>query len=246
MELFYALPENVSSNSIVLDEFESKHLTHTLRKRSGDLINITDGVGNLFQAIIVEQKKSVRLEIEERQIVPETRPKLALGIGFIRPNRLEFVFEKGTELGVRDFFVFGSSNANYISENAARYEKIIRQALKQSVQFYLPAISMIDSLRSFLKATERFEKKIAAIAPNSSSILQILQATPLHLIESVLVAVGPEGGFTADEENELRSNDFSAVSLGQTRLRSESAAFAAVSAIQIFFHDRKEGQVGNR
>ena len=230
MELFYAQPENISENLIVLDLFEAKHLTRTLRKKAVDKINITDGKGKHFSCVIESLKPALIIQIISIREIEKEKQSLTLGIAFIRPNRLEFVLEKGTELGVGTFYLFRSEHANYFSDNKERFEKILRQAIKQSNRFYLPKLHLIKDFKSFVQQTEHCPLKIAAIDAASPGIGLVIQSENKN---EVLFCVGPEGGFSENEIALMKENSFKDVSLGNYRLRSETAAIAGVAKLKL-------------
>jgi len=229
MELFYAHPHNISDNIITLDDFEAKHLLKTLRKKVGDAIDITDGKGKHFTGKISAIKPKLEVEIESLQIIKEQVQKISLGIGFIRPNRLEFVLEKCTELAVDSFYLFRSEHANYFSDNNERFEKMLRQAIKQSNRFFLPDLHLINNFELFIEQTKEIELKIAAIDPNSPPINSVIEES----FNNILLCVGPEGGFSNNEENLLKENNFQDISLGDHRLRAETAAIAGISFLNL-------------
>jgi 16S rRNA (uracil1498-N3)-methyltransferase len=229
MELFYAHPDTISEDKIILDPFEAKHVTKTLRKKIGDKVDITDGLGNLFYGVIEEIKPRLSISINAHQHIEKEPQILSLGIAFIRPNRLEFILEKGTELGVDAFYLFRSEHANYFSDNKERFEKILRQAIKQSNRFYLPHIFLFKSFEKFIQATENIPIKIAAIDPQSPKMTEL----KIDEREGVLFCVGPEGGFSAKEIALMKENSFKDVSLGNYRLRAETAAIAGVAKLAL-------------
>ena len=243
MELFYAQAENISGNSITLDGFEAKHLLTTLRKKAGDTVHVTDGRGKLYITVLYSTRPRVQLTIIKEKLYPRPLPFIGLAIGFIRPNRLDFILEKGTELGVNAFHLVRTENANYMSTNHSRYEKIIRQALKQSVKFHKPELYFYSSLEEFVQsAISRYQTKIAATVRSAPSILPSFGRT--YQDGNVLIAIGPEGGFSESEMKMLENDGFLCVSLGDTRLRSETAALSAVAAIQLFIDYMKEASIG--
>lgn len=236
MELFYANPADISDNEITLDDFERKHALQSLRKSAGDEIFVTDGQGTLFRTRLIQEKPRFVLHILSREKKVRPQPAAALAIGYIRPARLDFMFEKGTELGVSEFFLIRTRYANYFSDNTRRYKKIIRQALKQSQRFYLPRISAFSSLEEFIKQISAFSCRIAAIDATYSSLFQKIFEFNRDSSASFLYIVGPEGGFSQDEINLLNNSAFAPVSLGQNRLRAETAAISGISLIKQYIH----------
>ena len=220
-------PQNVAEESLLLDDFEAKHLLKTLRKKIGDSVAVTDGKGRHFTGRVTAVKPKCTISIESRDEMKRESKNIALGLAFIRPNRLEFVLEKCTELGVNSFYLFRSIHANYFSNNHERFEKILRQAIKQSKRFFLPDLYLLPDFDSFIAKTSEITCKIAAIDPNSPSITSVSSQEN----KDVLFCVGPEGGFSANEISLLKKNQFLDVSLGSYRLRAETAAIAGISKL---------------
>ncbi len=96
MELFFADPGQITDTEIILDDFERKHVLHALRKTSGDEVFVTDGCGMLYHAQMIQDKPRIKLKILSSEKKERPLPATALAIGYIRPARLEFVFEKAT------------------------------------------------------------------------------------------------------------------------------------------------------
>jgi len=246
MELFFASRDEITDDEIHLDSFESKHILQVLRKTPGEKLTITDGNGNLFYTRLSNQNSPLTLSITRTEKILRPKADIALAFGFIRPSRLDFILEKGTELGARQFYIFRSEHSNYISKNKKRYEKIIRQAMKQSRQFYLPEINISASFESFISETSKFDYKFAAIDSNAPSIMPELENMPLSESPSVLLVIGPEGGFSNDETAIFKNNNFHAFSLGPNRLRSETAAIASLSMVKLYLEHKKEVHLGVR
>jgi len=231
MELFYARPECISADEIELDDFERKHILNSLRKAAGDLISVTDGQGNLYQTRLIKQKPVLQLKIESAEFIPESEAQICLAAGFIRPNRLEFILEKCTELGVNRFCLLRSEFSNYAVKNIKRFEKITRQAIKQSQRYYLPRIEIFNSLKDFLTAGGEYSFKFAAIDSSYPLLISKLDLRDPKENTSCCLVIGPEGGFSSDETAALEENKFIPVSLGKNRLRAETAAVCGISII---------------
>ncbi|NOX89842.1 MAG: 16S rRNA (uracil(1498)-N(3))-methyltransferase [Calditrichaeota bacterium] len=231
MELFYAKPENVKDHRIILDDFERQHIIHTLRKKVGDILTVTDGRGTLFTSRITQLSPHLELHIESSEKQPFPQTEIILASGFIKQNRMEFILEKGTELGIKKFLFFKSRFANYFSSNTKRYEKIVRQALKQSLQSYLPGIQVFDSFEKFVSYGRSFETRLVAVDPKFSSLFDLFSDGIVDSNKPVLVVIGPEGGFSPEEIELFKNNRFTCFSLGKNRLRTETAAISAISII---------------
>jgi 16S rRNA (uracil1498-N3)-methyltransferase len=231
MELFYTRPECISAEEIELDEFERKHILKAVRKSAGDLIFVTDGRGNLYRTRLIKQKPVLRLRIESAENIPAPETQICLAAGFIRPNRLEFILEKCTELGVNRFCLIRSEFSNYAVNNKTRFEKITRQAIKQSQQYYLPKIDIFDSLKDFLLESAEYFHKFAAIDSSHPLLLNKLEDQDMDKNSSSCLVIGPEGGLSLNEAAFLKENNFIPVSLGKNRLRAETAAISGISII---------------
>ncbi|MBN2425292.1 MAG: 16S rRNA (uracil(1498)-N(3))-methyltransferase [Calditrichaceae bacterium] len=244
MELFYAEPENISKIKISLDPFEEKHIKTALRKKTGDIIYITDGGGRLIKTRIQKIKPATELEILDIQIIQSPIYKLALGIGFIKPARLEWILEKGTELGVCGFYLFRSQYANYYSDNEDKFRKTLRQAIKQSQRVFLPKLFLCGSLEDFLTGVQQYQSKYLAVNSEHPLLLSRLIADNSDGANSnpSLLVIGPEGGFDAHELEIFKQNNFIPVSLGESRLRAETAAISGITILKMFQDHLMEGK----
>ena len=246
MEIFFAEPNQISDNQITLDKFESKHILQTLKKKQGDTLFVTDGQGNLFHAKITNPAKKVSLEYHHFEKFEKARPEITLAVGFIRPNRLDILLEKCTEIGVSHFILFRSQYANYLSFNTSRMNKILRQAVKQSVQYYLPTIKIFDQFKKIIESAVEYDIKMVAKGPDSSGLISDLSNIEVNNKKHILLAIGPEGGFSEIEIDDFLTQNFIPVALGKTRLRTETAAITGASVLQSYIQYKKETNIGNR
>jgi 16S rRNA (uracil1498-N3)-methyltransferase len=236
MELFYTDAKNISEKKITLDSFEVKHIRTTLRKKTGDIIYITDGNGRLIKTRIEKIAPEAELEVIDIQTKKPPPYKLALGMGFIKPARLEWILEKGTELGVNCFFLFRSQYANYFTGNQEKFLKILKQAVKQSQRVFLPQITLCRSLDDFLNATDQYQDKYLAVSPDYPLLLsRLISGDKYKSIPDSVLAIGPEGGFDSGELQAFGDRHYNFVSLGESRLRAETAAISGVTIIKSFY-----------
>lgn len=220
MEIFFSQNADRESNESEFDEFETRHILKSKRKRIGDELHFTNGRGDLFLGKIKTIKPRVICKSNWITNTPLPKNKIALAVGFIRPNRLDFLVEKITEIGVNEIILFGSKNGNYSTENIARWIKISRQAIKQSVRFHLPKFETVKNFDLLLEKCNTFKGRFITEQNANTAITEI----NVKDYNSSVYLIGPEGGLSSDEIKKAISNGFIEVNLGKFRLRSETAA----------------------
>lgn len=224
MELFYT--NNVEGNKLFLSGDDHIHCTKSLRHGPGDQISITDGQGNLYGAVIesVARNESV-CNIISKMHTPHHFP--ALGIA-ITPTknvaRIEWFVEKAIEVGISEILLFRSSRTERKHINPERINKIAISAMKQSQQLWLPQISVFDDYSQMIRYATKYQDKFIAHCSGPTASLSELTIGS----QSSLVLIGPEGDFTNDEINLALQSGYTSVSLGDTRLRTETAGLVAL------------------
>lgn len=244
MELFFADPSNITSGSIKPDVFEQNHIKKTLRKQVGDIIYVTDGNGSLYKARISELHPNVELSILEMNTQPHPLPRIHLAVGFIRFTRLEFILEKATELGICDISLLRTQFSNFSTTNTHRFDKILRQAIKQSHQYFIPSLEIYPSLEHFIKKVPEAGIRIVAVSPEHPNLLNFLnKGLDINQQNDILLVIGPEGGFSESEIDLMDQYGFVKISLGNTRLRTETAAISGLSILHVFLNQHKENSL---
>ena len=234
MELFFTKEINADLSEAEFDSFESQHILKTMRKSNADSIHFTDGEGRLFQGRIFVTKPILKVQYKLIDQIPWPPPyQSALGIGFIRHSRLDYMIEKATELGINKFYFFNSRFTNYFTENTTRWEKITRQAIKQSNRLYLPEINISNDFSKFLNAVSDIKHKFLANQSASKSLMEVLESLKKEPFEDIIFIIGPEGGLDEEEIKLAENNNFLPVSLGKSRLRTETAAISTASYINL-------------
>jgi 16S rRNA (uracil1498-N3)-methyltransferase len=220
MELFFNSDAQPKQDEIEFDKFESNHILKSKRKKVGDEIQFTNGKGDLFSGTLKSIKPKVICNYNWIRKFPVADKQLTLAVGFIRPNRLDFLIEKITEIGINKIILFSSQNGNYFTDNTERWKKITRQAIKQSVRYHLPEIETINSFEKLLEISKEYDGKYITEQKSETTISDI----DIRNKNSTIYIIGPEGGLTADEINHAKSKGFNEVNLGDYRLRTETAA----------------------
>lgn len=229
MELFFNNNCDKNINEIVFDSFESSHICKSKRKKIGDSINFTDGCGNLYQGQIKQIKPEVVSECKfvEQANFPDR--EIIMAVGFIRPNRLDFLIEKATEIGINKFILFSSQNSNYYTENIGRWQKITRQAIKQSLRYFLPEIETEKNFKSLIEKQNSADIKIIAEQKSTTNLSGIQTRVNQDHTKRIIFIVGPEGGLNEEEIHLAANAGFETINIGEHRLRTETAALVLSS-----------------
>lgn len=236
MEYYYTNPENIDEKNAVLTVSgqDSKHISRVLRKKTGDIVKITDGCRNIFTSRIVEIKKdSVLCSILEKSYnLFEPEMNMMLFAAPLRnQDRFEFLVEKAVELGVNEITPVITQNTVVKSEfsynKTERMKKIMIHAMGQSQRCFLPRMNKATTLVDIVKMTAIFNNKIVfyEFAEQAEGFVKTDND------KDVCVLFGPEGGFEKKEIDLLVENNWQVRSLGERKLRSETAAIIGIYEI---------------
>jgi 16S rRNA (uracil1498-N3)-methyltransferase len=228
MQLFYL--ENPEKD-IILSTEESKHATKVLRKKEGDILNFTDGKGHFYKAeITVADTRKCRLKV----VSTEQKPKqhnyhLHIAIAPTKNmDRYEWFLEKATEIGIDEITPIICEHSERKVLKTERCNRILLSAMKQSLKFHLPKLNEAISLQDFLKQDFEGGKYIAHCEQGNKIELREEKKE-----KKTLILIGPEGDFSPNEIKLALQNQFKAVSLGTSRLRTETAGIIAVHTINL-------------
>ena len=228
---FFVDPDKIQNNHFTLNKKESHHLSNVLRIKAGELVRLIDGVGTTYSGIIENI-----LPEKVTGIIKEVFPKygeppcdIYLAIGTIKRARMELAIEKATECGVKTITTVPMDRSIKRSINHERVNKIIRSATKQCARSKFPSFMDADSLQFWLDQLNN-RPLVVCSSKATQHIGKLHSILPKNLKEINLV-IGPEGDFTEKEISLLRENKAIFVSLGNRRLRTETAVVSALSII---------------
>lgn len=224
MHLFYT--PDLQDDAYTLPEDESKHIIRVLRLNLGEVIHLTDGLGGLFTSVIVDNNpKRCRLAITNKVLEYGKRDyKISIAIAPTKNiDRFEWFLEKCTEIGIDNIYpiICHRSERKVIKHD--RSMRVITAAVKQSLKAYHPVLHEQMTFQQFLKEDLPPEKFIAHCEEGNKQILKSLTGKKMNSI----VLIGPEGDFSPDEIKNATNKGFIPVSLGDSRLRTETAGVAA-------------------
>lgn len=221
MQLFYC-PDAALHQTVTLDDTESHHAVKVLRKRKGDVLYVFDGKGRCYETEIVSTSpKQVVIKVD-RLYAQSNNTKPSLHIAVAPPKnteRLEWLLEKLTETGVQEITLLLCKHSERRKLKTERLHKILLSACKQSVQFTVPKFNHLTSFSSFIKLHRAPLLLIAYCEEHTQQLLASCQRG-----KEAIILVGPEGDFAPEEVLAAKKEGYKPVSLGQNRLRLETAA----------------------
>jgi 16S rRNA (uracil1498-N3)-methyltransferase len=231
MHLFFQPDTGVKE----LDDEEARHCTKVLRLGSGDIIYVTNGEGLLQKCSLDTNGKKVKYAVIDSEVIPRRNYKVHMAIAPTRKaERNEWMVEKMIELGVEriDFIVTSNTVRESLNRvvNMSRLGKIAAAAMKQSQQYYMPEITLNLNFNAFIESRDEATKLLAYV-PDNHLVKHVLHSTPKN--NNTILLIGPEGDFTPTEVEFALKHGFQTVSLGATRLRTETAAVAGCHAINL-------------
>lgn len=224
MYLFYA--PDLNTEDCFLNEEESKHCIKVLRLQKDDLIEIIDGKGSFYHAkIIAPDPKKARFSILQTETgFGKRNHHLHIAVAPTKNiERLEWFTEKATEIGIDEITPILCQRSERKTINHERLNKVITSAVKQSLKAYHPKLNQPASLSSLVKGQTEAQKWIAHCAEGEK--VSIKEA--LNPQKKYLILIGPEGDFSPQEINMALENGFQTITLGNSRLRTETAALEA-------------------
>ncbi len=233
-DYFYTPPDNIKTGIVEIIGEEHKHLSRVLRKNVRDIVQIVDGKGNLYTVLLTEITRNfTRGKIEKRtRFAGEPHFELTLAQAVSKGNRFDLIIEKGTEIGVSAFvpLICENSVMEITTNRLKRWDKLAIAAIKQCGRSVLPDILPPQSIHDVMDNTGL--QKLGLIAhpegkcTHLSTMIHELKKEKVN-INSAIVLIGPEAGFSEQEVRLAVENNFKPFTLGPRRLRSETAGIVA-------------------
>lgn len=229
MQLFYNPNIDESTEQFSFSKEESRHISKVLRKKVGDILTITNGNGWLFEAeIISADLKNCVAIIVSKELKPKKEYSLHLAVAPTKMNdRYEWFLEKATEIGIDSItpIICDHSERKIIKEE--RFKKILQSAMKQSLQCYLPKLNTAITFKEFIQQSFSGQLFIAHCEESDKKSLK----NQINPNQDITILIGPEGDFSSKEIEMATNHKFLPVALGDTRLRTETAAIVSCHSI---------------
>jgi 16S rRNA (uracil1498-N3)-methyltransferase len=228
---FFYVEETATTGTIILSEETSKHIVQVLRMQLGEQLQLTNGKGNLLICKIVDDnRKKCVVEILLYTYSEPTAAPVCIAISLVKNNtRFEWFLEKATEIGVSSIIPLICERTEKQFFKQERMKNILVSALLQSQQIWLPVLHEPQKIKTLIAAND-FDSKYIAHCEEESNKLQLFHQ-PSAPSKSKLILIGPEGDFTKEEISLALQHQFIPVSLGNARLRTETAGMVAATIL---------------
>lgn len=229
MQLFYNPEISEDAETFFFDREESKHIIKVLRKKEGDNLFVTNGLGFLFKTeITLASDSKCQVKIVSSEKGEALKYHLHLAVAPTKMNdRFEWFLEKATEIGVSEITPIICDHSERKIIKTDRFDKIIQSAMKQSLHYYLPKLNEPIAFKDFIKQENKGLNLIAHCEEtDKKSLKAVVQPN-----QDATILIGPEGDFSEKEIKLALENNYLAVMLGNTRLRTETAAVVACHSV---------------
>ncbi len=218
----------ITDDVAFFDAHESGHLK-VMKKKDGEEVSFTDGIGNIYNGKIITLKKNeaiIQIISKTEDFSREITKHIEITVGLSRWNRLSILIEKAVELGIKRINIVDCEYSNYHQVNMDKVEKTARKALKQC------GGTMMPEFLSLLSPKAAYNEEIVPVLLNPRAKQQI---NTMAFPQKTNIFIGPEGGFTEKELDEIRtiSTETIEISLGKRILRLETAAIVAIGVIAL-------------
>lgn len=231
---FYIDGYNSGQKEIILGEDTSRHIVQVLRMKKGEVLNLTDGKGNLLTSFIIDDhKKHCVVSVQNSTFTSPDPRKVSIGISLLKnSSRFEWFLEKATEIGINDIIPLICHRTEKQKFRGDRMRNILTSAMLQSQQTWLSVLHepvSFDLVFRQQEIADTSQKFIAhCIETEKKDLSDLLDKSLL----SQIILIGPEGDFTKEEVEFAMQNHFVPVSLGATRLRTETAGIVAATLLK--------------
>lgn len=233
MQLFYHPDIDDHSSSVTFSTEESTHIVKVLRKKEGDVLHITNGKGTFFKVAVTEVHiRKCTAKIIHSTFTVKQEPKLHLAVAPTKMNdRFEWFLEKATEIGVSEITPIICDHSERKVIKMDRMQKVLQSAMKQSVQCYLPKLNEVISLKTWIKNNPSEDQLFIAHCAEEIAKTNLKDSLIPH--KNTTILIGPEGDFSRTEIALALKMGYLPISLGENRLRTETAGIFACTAMKI-------------
>lgn len=248
MQRYFIPAENWNGHNIKIIGDDAHHIIRVMRGEIGEEIicNHPSGSAVVGEIIKIDHQQVTVLIKEKIDETVEMPVHVTIAQGLPKGDKLEYVLQKGTELGASEFIPFSADRSvvkwdeKKASKKMSRFAKIVKEASEQSHRNRIPEVASVMKINNLIEVTQGYDVKIFAYEEEAKtdtfvSFASILSA--LKMNQRIIICIGPEGGFSDKEVSLLKENDFKSVRLGPRILRTETASLYALASISYQFEE---------
>ncbi len=244
MRRFFIEKKYINDNSARITGKEVNHLKNVLRLNIGENVNVFDGTGIEYYAVITAiEKDAITIDLKNQFMSTLDSPvKVTIGQGFLKDRKMDTIVRNLTELGMVRWIPFMGSRSipkpdqKRLAKRKERWQEIAKESLKQCKLSRLPEIHDTVSYDRLLELSDECDVKIFFWEEETIS-LSIIQKEIKKTPESIFIMLGPEGGFTEEEASKAKEKGFITASLGPRVMKADTASIAALTLVQYLFGD---------
>ena len=226
----FFLENYINTDILTLNEDTSKHVVQVLRMKPLEKLQLTDGAGNLLTAEVMDDhKKKCTVRVIQKQFITKKKAEISIGMALLKnAGRFEWFLEKATEIGVTEIIPLLTDRTEKQHFKFDRTRQILISAMMQSKQVWLPMLHSPTDVSKVI-STSNYETKLIAHCEEEQKAV----VTDFRKKESIQILIGPEGDFSKEEITTAKEQFFVPVTLGDTRLRTETAGIVAATILCI-------------
>lgn len=224
-------------DTFVLNEDDSYHIVKVMRNKIGDLIEVVID-GDVFVCKITKLGRNVECVVSEKsKCIEESIPHITIAQSLVKEQKMDYILQKSTELGVYKVIPLEVSRSvikvnDKFDKKIDRWKKIVKEASEQSKRNFIPVVDNVSKISNLIRLDYNY-KILCSVNELSMSLKRVLQN--VNKSDTILIVIGPEGGFSLEEEKMLIDNGFISTSLGSRVLRTETASTFVLSIINYIF-----------
>ncbi|MDO4813951.1 MAG: RsmE family RNA methyltransferase [Gemella sp.] len=241
----YFVKENYSKQNFILSKDDSFHITRVMRKKAGDKVFVAflDNKRYVSELVKVEVEGVEIFPLEEVEYSTELDIDITIAIPPLKNDKIEYLIQKATELGVKNIVLFDSERniakikADKFDSKKKRWEKIAKEASEQSKRGVIPTIQYEKSIVSLIESYSDIDYKLIAYENESNNMANNNLSHFLNgdlYKKSVIAVFGSEGGLSEKEVSTFNSNEYKSIGLGKRILRAETAPLFFLSSVAYF------------
>ena len=232
MPHFFVSPQSISGENATIRGADVKHIKNVLRLGEGDSISLFDGEGNVYQGEIISVGKEVFIKIVAKKEVKAEHPQIYAAQAILKSDKMEWVVQKTTELGIKEIFTFTSKRTvpvDIATKKIARWQKIAIEASKQCGRPDIPKIHPPLSLNELI---QRFDENFLRLIPWEGEEEKKIAPLLKPPTEKIVYVIGPEGGFDLEEIELAKQNGFIPINIGPRILKAETASIVTLTLLK--------------